>query len=138
MSDTSNGLAFLLVSSNALGTYPEITKPSANNTASTWLLLPGVDVGEWPLPPLPLISRISLCPCKAKARFSGPFPHGSTGGAESCHIFSTGYFPEMAHFPQAQSCGNHLIMSTPLLAGRKSVPFLLCIFFLAWLTYRLE
>lgn len=45
MSDTSNCLAFLSVSSCALGTYPEIIKLSANNTASNWPLLPGVAMG---------------------------------------------------------------------------------------------
>lgn len=51
----------------------------------------------------------SLCPCKAKARFSGLFPclfpFGSTGGAERSPFFFfpplTGYFSEMADFPKA-------------------------------------
>lgn len=85
------------------------------------------------------ICHSSLCPCKAKARFLAcSLLVAQVEQKAVLFFFPTGYFSEMAHFPKAQSCSNHLIMSIPLLSGRISVSFHLCIFFPAWLTYRLE
>lgn len=70
LNDAGSCLAFPNVCSCALGTHPDITKLSANDTVSPWLLLPGLDVDKQPPPHLSLFSL----PLQSQSQALWPFP----------------------------------------------------------------